>query len=158
MTIQEFITKHEGRRNKPYKCPAGFKTIGIGYNYEVNPLPLHIAEYLNEHGEITDEMIDYLLRISITNAVLDCEKIFPEFNNFTDNRRMALIDFVFQLGAGGARKFVHAIAAVNTGRWEDAAEGIRKSLYWKQLGGDPPGTDDGKLERPEEIANMILVG
>jgi lysozyme len=133
MNIAQFITKHEGRKNKPYKCPAGKNTIGVGWNFDANPLPQHIADYLKENGKITDAMIDYLLRISITNAVLDCEKIFPEFNNFTDNRRMALIDFVFQLGAGGARKFVHAIAAINTGRWEDAAKEMLDSRWAKQV-------------------------
>jgi len=26
------------------------------------------------------------------------------------------------------------------------------------LGGDPPGTDDGKLERPEEVAKLLREG
>jgi len=147
MNIAQFITKHEGRKNKPYKCPAGKNTIGVGWNFDANPLPQHIADYLKENGKITDAMIDYLLRISITNAVLDCEKIFPEFNNFTDNRRMALIDFVFQLGAGGARKFVHAIAAINTGRWEDAAKEFRDSNYYRQV-----------PKRAEEVIELIEEG
>jgi len=29
---------------------------------------------------------------------------------------------------------------------------------YAQLGGDPPGTDDGKLERPEELARMMREG
>lgn len=39
-----------------------------------------------------------------------------------------------------------------------AAEQVRDSEYWRQLGGDPGGTDDGKLERPEEIAAMLREG
>jgi len=156
--IEQFITRHEGKRKKPYKCPAGFKTIGVGWNIDANPLPKKIADYLKEHGEITDHMIDDLLRISIGVAVSDCIKLFPDFEKFSDNRRMALIDFVFNLGGHRTSRFVNTIAAINTGRWEDAAAGIRKSLYWKQLGGDPPGTDDKRLERPEEVANLIEVG
>jgi lysozyme len=157
-TIEEFITRHEGDRLKPYKCPAGKNTIGRGWNMDANPLPNHIEKYLKKHGCITQAMSDQLLSISIEVAILDCKDLFPNFETFTAKRKMALIDFVFQLGLSRARKFYHTIAAINTGRWEDAAEGIKKSLYWKQLGGDPPGTDDGKLERPEEVAELIKEG
>jgi GH24 family phage-related lysozyme (muramidase) len=157
-TIEKFIERHEGRRNKPYKCPASKNTIGVGWNFDDNPLPKSIADYLEVHGEITDDMVNLLLSLSVKNAIKDCLDLFPTWDSISLKRRMALIDFVFQLGKHRTSHFVNTIAAINTGRWEDAAEGIRKSLYWKQLGGDPPGTDDGKLERPEEIANMILEG
>lgn len=158
MTIEQFIEKHEGRSKKPYKCTAGANTIGVGWNMDANPLPKNIADYLKKHGEITDTMIDILLSLSVKNAISDCLDLFPNWDNISVNRRMALIDFVFQLGKHRTSHFINTIAAINTGRWADAAEGIRKSLYWKQLGGDPPGTDDGKLERPEEVAEMIEVG
>jgi len=157
-TIEEFISRHEGDRLKPYKCSAGANTIGRGWNFDANPLPKPIADYLKEHGCITQEMSDLLLSISVKNAISDCLDLFPNWDDISVIRRMALIDFVFQLGKHRTSHFINTIAAINTGRWSDAAEGIRKSLYWKQLGGDPPGTDDGKLERPEEIAEMIEEG
>jgi len=157
-SIESFIERHEGRRKKPYKCPAGANTIGVGWNMDANPLPKTIADYLKKHGEITDDMINILLNISVSNAIKDCLDLFPTWDNISLNRKMALIDFVFNIGKHRTGHFVNTVAAINTGRWEDAADGIRKSLYWKQLGGDPPGTDDGKLERPEEIAELIEVG
>jgi lysozyme len=157
-TIEQFITRHEGDKLKPYKCTAGKRTIGRGWNFDANPLPEGIADYLKKHGCITQQMSDILLTISIRNALKDCLDLFPAWDTISLNRRTALIDFVFQLGKHRTSHFVHTIAAINTGRWKDAAEGVKKSLYWKQLGGDPPGTDDGKLERPEEIAAMIEEG
>jgi hypothetical protein len=41
---------------------------------------------------------------------------------------------------------------------KEAANQVNDSAYWRQLGGDPAGTDDGKLERPEEIAQMMREG
>jgi hypothetical protein len=35
---------------------------------------------------------------------------------------------------------------------------MRDSAYWRELGGDSVGTDDGRLERPEEIAAMLRNG
>jgi hypothetical protein len=51
--------------------------------------------------------------------------------------------------------------------WQRAADEIKYSNgltknklseYWKQLGGDPVGRDDGRLERPEEIYKMLVGG
>jgi lysozyme len=132
MTIEQFIEKHEGRRKKKYQCSAGVWTIGVGWNL-FNPLPKKIAAYLKTNGEITDAMVDELLRLSIAVALNDCESLFPDFENFSDNRRMALIDFLFQLGKSRAKNFVHSIAMINTGRWQDAAENMRDSAWAAQV-------------------------
>jgi lysozyme len=135
MTTSEFITKHENRRKKPYPDTAKppKMTIGVGWNFSDNPLPPHIAQYLKEHGEITDEMIDSLLECSISVAEDDCHDLFPDFDNFSANRKMALTDFLFQLGKTKARRFVNSIAMINTGRWEEAAEEMRKSAWAEQV-------------------------
>lgn len=132
MTLYELITKHEGRTNKPYKCPAGHMTIGIGWNMDANPLPLDVKIYLAQNGKITAAMIDRLLSISVGRAISDCHSLFPEFDSFSDARRMALADFVFQLGFKRASTFRKAIAAINTGRWEDAAKEMQDSAWFKQ--------------------------
>jgi lysozyme len=146
-SIESFIERHEGRRKKPYKCPAGANTIGVGWNMDANPLPKPIAEYLKKHGEITDDMINILLNISVSNAIKDCLDLFPTWDNITLNRRMALIDFVFQLGKTKALKFHHTIAAINTGRWEEAVEYMRESVWFKQV-----------PKRAQEVTDLIEAG
>jgi lysozyme len=147
MSIAEYITKHEGRKNKPYRCPAGARTIGVGYNDDANPLPKHIADHLRSYGSITDVMIDELLNISIEIAEGDCMRLFPDWDNFTPNRKMALTDFLFQLGYSRASKFTHAIAAINTGRWEDAAHEMRDSNWARQV-----------PKRADEVTDLIEAG
>lgn len=147
MTVYELIEQHEGRRKKPYKCTGGKNTIGVGWNFDDNPLPEHIADYLKEHGEITDEMIGYLFEVSVGRAEDDCHALFPDFDNFTINRKMALTDFVFQLGRKTASDFVHSIAMINTGRWEEAAENMMKSRWAKQT-----------PTRAEEVTALIEMG
>lgn len=133
MTIKEFITNNEGRRKNPYKCPAGFNTIGVGWNMDAHPLPAPMQSYLDEHGEITEEMIDNLIEISILSATSDCEDLFPDFDNFSDTRRMALIDFLFNLGKKKAMQFTKSIHKINIGHWQDAANAMRESLWAKQV-------------------------
>lgn len=133
LTIKKFISNNEGRRNKPYKCPAGCNTIGVGWNMDAHPLPAPIQEYLNQHGEITEEMIDNLLEISILSATADCEDLFPDFDNFSNVRRIALVDFLFNIGKKKAMQFAKSIHKINIGHWQDAAEAMRQSLWAKQV-------------------------
>jgi hypothetical protein len=51
---------------------------------------------------------------------------------------------VFNVGEATAREFVNTNKAINDERWQDAANGIRKSAYYRQVG-----------KRGEEIARMI---
>ena len=132
MTLYEFIEKHEGRRKKPYRCPAGKLTIGVGHNIDANPLPIDIKRKLERDGSIDNEMIDRLLNQDIRIAVDGCKTIFPMFAEFSDNRRMALIDWVFQLGFAGARRFVRSVKAINSEKWEDAARYMSESLWARQ--------------------------
>jgi lysozyme len=147
MTVYEFIEKHEGRRKRVYQGPAGANTIGVGWNMDANELPQDISHFLAQNGYITDEMIDRMLKTSVRQAVADCRVLFPNFDGIDDARRMALTDFVFQLGFRRARQFRKAIAAINTGRWEDAAKEMRDSAWFTQT-----------PRRAEEITNIIETG
>ena len=145
--LKKLITGHEGKRAAPYKCPAGAMTIGVGWNMDANPLPKRQRDHLKQYGFITESMIDELLNISIERAEGDCMRLFPEFEKFDETRRMALTDFVFQLGFTRASRFVHAIAAINTGRWEDAAAHMLDSAWAKQT-----------RRRALKITEMIEIG
>lgn len=146
-TLKQMLTRHEGRKLKPYKCTAGKWTIGVGYNFDDNPLPDDIEKYLSINECITPEMADRLLDLSIGWATADCHKLFPLFNEFSRNRQDALIDFLFNLGSVRASRFVHAIAAINTGRWDDAAAAMRDSAWFSQVG-----------NRAKEVCAMIEAG
>lgn len=136
--IYEMLKRHEGERLKPYLCPAGKNTIGVGWNMDANPLPDDIDDYLERNGEITQEMSDRLLRMSVANATRYCLRIFPAFLSFADNRRNALIDFLFNVGIGTAATFKNTIAAINRGDWSAAADGLKKSAWYKQVGNRGP--------------------
>jgi len=157
-TLRQQLTRHEARKNRPYRCSRGYLTIGVGWNIDSWKLPPIIASFLHIHGYITEEMIDQLLDIQIEAAIADTKEIFPNFSTFTERRQNALMDMVFNMGATGVLGFKKMRKAIARGDWNEAAEQVRDSVYWRQLGGDPAGTDDGKLERPEEIAMMIREG
>lgn len=158
--LMSMIERHEGRRNKPYRCPAGRLTIGVGHNIEAHPLPRDMQAFLDKHGYITDGMVDQLLIDDLGDATRDAVAAVGEETWVTLSlpRQYAIIDMAFNMGGGGLRKFKNFLRAVRLGMWDVAAGEIRASRYYGQLGGDPAGTDDGRLERPEEVARMIETG
>ena len=132
MNVKQYITKHEGRERMPYKCPSGKWTIGVGHNYQDNPLPYDIERYLRDNGKILDEHIDRLLLMDINRATDDCKKIFSTWDSISAVRKMALIDMAFQLGGAGLSKFKKMIICIEHEAWDDAAIQILNSLYAKQ--------------------------
>jgi lysozyme len=147
MSVHELIEKHEGRRKKVYKDSRGFRTIGVGHNIDGKGLSPDIEAYLEDHGEITDLMIDILLDQDIEDAITDCERLYPAFSTFSENRQDALIDFLFNVGYATARTFVNTNKHINSGEWEKAHDGLLASLYAKQVKG-----------RAVEIAKMLKEG
>lgn len=145
MTIKEFIEKHEGRVDHIYLCPAGYKTIGVGWNMESNPLPNHIKSYLDENNVITDNMIDELLDVSINRAQSDCKKLFPNFDKFDENKKIALTDFIFNIGYSRAKKFKDTIKAINEENWELVVNELKDSLWYKQV-----------KFRAQDVLNLIM--
>jgi len=156
--LREMLIRHEGWKKKPYPCTAGEMTIGVGWNMDDVPLPPDVASYLRMNGSITDAMVARLLVISTDTAERQARAIFQDFPKFSERRQAALADMIFNLGSTRFLKFKKTITAVKCGDWEEAARQINDSAYWRELGGDPAGTDDGKLERPEEIAAMVRQG
>ena len=147
MTLYEFIEKHEGRRRTPYVCSGGKNTIGVGHNFDDNPLPNDIQKQLDKFGKIDDEQIDRLLNKDIRHAILDCQVLFPTFNEFSDARRMALIDWMFQLGFRGVRGFKKALKAINAEEWESAARHMADSDWYRQT-----------PNRAKEVIELIKTG
>lgn len=148
MTLYEFIESHEGRRRKPYVCTGGKMTIGVGHNFDDNPLPNDIKKQLEKYGQIDDEQIDRLLNQDIRSAVHDCQVLFPSFNEFSDSRRMALIDWMFQLGFRGVRNFKKAVKAINAEDWELAARNMAESAWAREQ----------TPKRAKEVIELIRVG
>lgn len=132
-TLKEMLIRHEGWRTKPYRDSNGFLTIGCGHNISANGLPEYIRRYLKENGSITNEMVNELLENDIKIAKDACLRLYPRFNSFTENRKNALIDFLFNVGIGTAKKFERTNQYINMGFWTQAANNLKKSLWYRQV-------------------------
>lgn len=157
-SLRDMLIRHEGWKNKPYICPAGHKTIGVGFNLDAHVLPEYIATHLRVYGEITDSMVEDLLSISIEAVTNQCRGIWHDFYTYPEIKRNALCDLIFNMGAGKIQKgFPSFVRAVSAKDWQRAADEIKYSNgqkkdklsdYWLQLHGD-----EG---RPGEIYRMLV--
>jgi lysozyme len=141
------IKRHEGLRLCKYVCPTGHMTIGYGWNLDANKLPPDIASCLRMTGKITEEMAELLLDISIDAVFRQCRAIYKDFDKFSDNRKDALVDFVFNVGVAGALKFRKMREAIERGDWDTAADEMIDSLWYRQVN-----------SRAKEIVKMIRNG
>ena len=88
------IKHHEGVRNKPYKCPAGLWTVGVGHLIgDGKSLP---AEW---NKTFTQEEIDGLLKRDLNRFELGVCKMLPNVQ-LKQCEFDALVSFSFNLGLG----------------------------------------------------------
>jgi lysozyme len=146
--LRKLIRKHEGCSLIPYKCPAGFKTIGWGWNFDSNPLPEDVSEYMHDNGKITAEMAERLLTISLERSVADARKLYKNFDEASENRQVALASMLFQMGATTMSGFVDTNPMIRRGEWDAAADNLLKSKWARK---DTP-------KRAKEVIKLLRDG
>lgn len=127
------LRRDEGVRSTPYRCTAGRLTIGVGHNLDDVPLgPRSIDAILEEDIE--------------THAATLSTLFGDEFlGGLEENRYLALLNLVFNLGVAGLAKFVNTIAAIKCKDWATAGANLRKSKWYHQVGG-----------RAERVISMLV--
>jgi lysozyme len=112
--IMADLTEDEGFRSKPYLCPAGKLTIGIGRNLEAKGISR--AEAL------------ILLRNDIVDSHLALREHLPEIEYLlSDNQYRVVLEMVFNLGIAGFLKFKKFIQAIMDHSFQVAADEILDS-------------------------------
>jgi lysozyme len=118
--IEIQLIEHEGLERKVYRCPAGKLMIGVGRNLE-------------DKG-ITEEEAMFLLKNDIAECEDDLRSIFTEYDALDETRKRVLIDMRFNLGPARFRLFKKMIAAVKEKDFSRAAEEMKDSNWYRQVG------------------------
>jgi len=124
---------HEGVEKFPYKCTAGYLTIGVGRNIE-------------ERGLLDDE-IDFLLDNDIEVVMNEISVSFDWFFDLSEVRQRVVADMIFNLGLPRFKQFKNMIAALEAGDWAEAANQMMDSKWAKQVG-----------KRAERLRDMMETG
>ena len=116
----ELLKKSEGFRERVYADVAGFRTIGFGHRLTTGEAfpngitPAHAESILATDIAIAEAAIERLVKVPVTQGQFD-----------------ALVDFVFNLGAGRLASST-LLAYLNAGKSDAAA--------WQLLAWDHAGT------------------
>lgn len=119
--IKEQLLKYEGLKLKPYRCPAGKLTIGVGRNLEDNGITQKEAFILLENDILRCE-----------NELL--EELTEVYTSLNETRKSVLLNMCFNLGITGLLGFKNTLAFIGSGDFERAANGMLASRWAKQVG------------------------
>lgn len=112
-----WVAREEGFRAVPYVCPLGYLTVGYGFNLEAG---------------MTREEAALLLRHRLAVLARDLADRIPGWERLDEVRRGVLVAMAYQLGVNGLLKFRRALACVEVGRYEEAAEQLLRSKWAQQ--------------------------
>jgi lysozyme len=141
-TIRRYITFNEGKKNHVYNDSLGIPTIGVGFNLKRGDAPAKIGalglsydDVVAGDQDLTDDQIDTLLDADIETAINNtAKKIYPGFDDIDTDRQVILVDLSFNMGYSRLSGFKNTNAAINSGDWETAADELKNSNWYKQVG------------------------
>ncbi len=114
------LKAHEGLRLKPYRDSVGKLTVGVGRNLDDTGL---------REGEA---MFLCFCDVHVVEQALDAR--LPWWRRLDAPRRAVLIDMGFNMGVAGLCGFADMLAAVQGGRFAEAADAMLRSRWAGQVG------------------------
>lgn len=142
---EELCLRFEGCYLRPYLCPAGIATIGIGSTAYEDGTPVSLSD-----KPITRDRAITLLRIRLMRDFLPgVRRLCPGIDS--EERFAALLDFSYNVGLGSLRASTLR-RRINAGRWNDVPKELRK---WVKGGGR---VLSGLVKRREAESDLIING
>jgi lysozyme len=120
MTLREQLQRDEGLKLFPYRDSVGKLTIGFGRNLE-------------DRG-VSSAEAEMMLDNDIRETVAEVARALPWSIVLSPARRAVLTNMAFNMGVGGLLGFHHALAAMEAGNWDLAAQEMRNSRWAEQVG------------------------
>lgn len=132
--IYNRLIKNEGLRYKPYVCPAGYLTIGVGRNLDLNPLTECEKDVIGDPMlGINKEQAFMLLRHDVKKVCKQLDDRLPWWKELDSERQYVMIDLCFNLGITKLLGFKNTLAYIAQGNYEQAAKNLLLSRYAQQV-------------------------
>lgn len=128
--IKEDIERHEGNVPYVYLDHLGYKTMGIGHLIRQSE-----PEYLLKVGDgVSKEAIDEYFDNDLRIAIDDAQRIFGDLNEHPQDVIRVLVNMSFNLGYPRLNKFVKMKEAVAQKNYLRAADEMKDSRWYTQVG------------------------
>lgn len=123
---------HESCILKPYYCPTGHLTLGIGHNIDARAFTNEEKKAIGDWKKGITKNMAYMICRNDVNICLNQLKTLPFWNRLDLERKYALLDMCFQLGFNGLCGFKKMLEAMRWGKWDKAAAECLNSDYARQ--------------------------
>lgn len=123
---------HESCILKPYYCPTGHLTLGIGHNIDARAFTNEEKKAIGDWKKGITKNMAYMICRNDVNICLNQLKTLPFWNRLDLERQYALLDMCFQLGFKGVCGFKKMLEAMRWGKWDKAAAECLNSDYARQ--------------------------
>ena len=128
--IKEDIAFHEGNIPYIYLDHLGYKTLGIGHLIRQSE-----PEYIQEVGTpVSEEVINKRFDDDLDTAIRDAERIFGPLNEHPQDVIRVLVNMSFNLGYPRLNGFVKMKEAVAQKNYLRAADEMKDSKWYTQVG------------------------
>lgn len=135
--LTEELTLDEGRPRIPYFDSRHILTGGIGRNLGRG---------------FSDSEIDLMFANDVASCVRDLDAHCPWWRSMTAIRQRVMIGLVFNLGWLKLAGFTHFLAAMQARDWQAAAEELKDSRWFEQVGDRGPRVIARLLGTAETVA------
>jgi lysozyme len=121
VNLKDMLIRDEGLVLHAYEDSLGFTTIGVGRLIDKR-----------KGGGISETEALYLLENDVREVCANVLEALPWVIRLNDARQAVVYSMAFQLGLKGLLGFRSTLDSMRDERFEDAAEGMRRSLWAKQ--------------------------
>lgn len=145
--LKQQLRVHEGEKLFPYKCPAGYWTIGVGRNLEGKGLSVTECMKLGLASTQRNEVIailkqrginklesEYLLDNDIKDFTVELNKRIDWFKLLPENIQKVLINMAFNMGVAGLLEFKKTLSFIKNKQYKQASAEMLNSAWSKQVG------------------------
>lgn len=127
--LREQLAADEGCKYEIYLDHLGYATFGIGHL---------VKDSDPEHGqpvgtEVTQKRVEEAFDADIKTTIQDCVNMFDEFYIIPEEAQLILANMMFNLGFPRMNKFVKMITAVYARDWDEAANQMVDSRWYRQV-------------------------
>jgi lysozyme len=128
--LREQLEIDEGVVYEVYLDHLGYATFGIGHL---------IREDDPEHGwevgtEVSESRVAEAFESDIETVLSDCNTLYPDFDSLPEEAQQIIANMMFNLGRPRLSAFKGMKAGVDAGDWNEAADQMVDSRWYKQVG------------------------
>src|SRR5678815_116205 len=148
--MRQYLVVAEGLRLKPYWdcCGRTLRQSCTNGGVHLGKLTVGVGRNIEDVGLTALESY-HLLENDVDRAIAQVVSRYPWIEEHNEARQAALVELMFNMGPETLKQFVNTLAAFRMKDYPKAAEGLKKSKWYRQVSSSRSGRIIGMIESGE---------